>query len=180
MVEYIYELKIPKERIAVLIGKRGEIKKQIEEQTKTQLEVDSREGDVIIKGDDTIRMYTAREIIKAIGRGFNPECALLLLKSDYCFEVININDFIKSKSQLNRVRGRVIGSEGKARKTVEELTETSISVYGKTIGIIGEPEKVSVARRAIESLLGGSPHSSIYRWLEKNRSIMKRGGSIGS
>ncbi len=178
MVEYLFEIKIPKERIAVLIGKKGEVKKQIEDETKTRLEVDSLEGDIVIKGDDTIKMYTAREIIKAIGRGFNPECALLLLKPDYCFEIININDFIKSKAQLNRVRGRVIGSNGKARKTVEDLTETSICVYGKTVGVIGEQENVGMARKAIESLLSGSMHASIYRWLEKNRSIMKRREAI--
>ena len=34
--EYGYGLKIPKERIAVLIGTDGETKKQIEESTKTK------------------------------------------------------------------------------------------------------------------------------------------------
>ena len=180
MTEYIFELKIPKERIAVLIGKKGEMKKQVEELTNAKLEIDSNEGDVFIKCDDTIKMYTAREIVKAIGRGFNPECAFLLLKPDYCFEIVNLNDYIKSKSQINRLKGRVIGSEGKARKTIEALTETYICVYGKTVGIIGETENVSMARRAIESLLGGSPHSNVYKWLEKNRSMMKRKKIIGS
>ena len=41
--EYQYELKIPKERIAVLIGKKGETKRVIERTTKTKLKV-SRNG----------------------------------------------------------------------------------------------------------------------------------------
>ena len=176
MEEYIFELKIPKDRIAVLIGKNGEIKKQIEELTNTKLDIDSTEGDVFVKGTDTVKMYSTKEIIKAIARGFNPDIALQLLKSDFCFEIVNINDFIKARNQLNRLRGRVIGTDGKARKNIEELTDTRICVYGKTIGIVGEAESVALARNAIESLLSGSTHASVYKWLEKNRAIMKRKG----
>jgi len=37
MEEYSYELKIPKERVAVLIGKEGEVKRSIEDDTKTRI-----------------------------------------------------------------------------------------------------------------------------------------------
>ena len=62
----MYELRIPKERVAVLIGKNGEAKKDLEENTKTQIKVDSREGDVFISGKDALGLYTARELVKAI------------------------------------------------------------------------------------------------------------------
>ena len=45
--EYRYELKIPKDRIAVLIGKNGEVKREIEELTESRIEIDSKEGDVV-------------------------------------------------------------------------------------------------------------------------------------
>jgi len=115
-----------------------------------------------------------REIIHAIGRGFNPQIAKLLLKQDYVFELVNMNDFIKTKNDLIRLRGRVIGTDGKTRALIEELTETYVSVYGKTVGIIGEAENVPIAKRAIESLLRGSPHSNVYKWLEKQRRDLKR------
>jgi len=169
MAEYLYETKIPKERIAVLIGKEGETKKQIESETKVKLRINSKEGDVFIEGSDAIGLYSSREVVKAIGRGFNPEIALLLLKQDYTLDLMNVNDFVKSKKQELRLKGRVIGAEGRCRKTIEELTETFICVYGKTIGIIGVADNVANARRAIESLLNGSPHSSVYKWLEKRR-----------
>lgn len=180
-MEYGYELKLPKERIAVLIGKKGEIKKRIEEETKTEIKIDSKEGDIIIKGSDALSLFNTREVITAIGRGFNPEIAELLLKGDYGLEIINITGFTgKSKSIMTRLKGRVIGREGKSRKIIEELTECYISVYGKTIGIIGRPEDLVNARRAVESLLQGSPHANVYRWLEKRRRDMKRRGIIGS
>lgn len=174
MAEYLYDTKIPKERIAVLIGKEGITKKQIESATNIKLKIDSKEGDVFLEGEDALGLYSAREVVKAIGRGFNPEIALLLLKQDYMFEMINMLDYVKSKNHMIRLKGRVIGAEGRSRKTIEELTETYISVYGKTIGIIGFSENVAIAKKAVESLLSGSPHSSVYKWLEKRRGNMKR------
>ena len=88
--------------------------------------------------------------------------------------ILNILDYISSKNHLLRVKGRVIGAAGKSRKVIEDLTDTKICVYGKTISIIGLPENVAACRRAIESLLQGSPHSSVYKWLEKRRVELSR------
>lgn len=173
MTEYCHELKIPKERIAVLIGKNGEIKKEFEESMGIRIEVNSTEGEVAVRGDDPVALFSMREVVKAIGRGFNPEVAKDLLKQDYCFELINLADYVKTKNHAIRLKGRVIGTAGKSRKAIEELCDVSISVYGKTIGIIGLAENVATARKAVESLLSGSPHSSVYKWLEKQRKNAK-------
>jgi len=175
MVEYSYELKVPKNRVAVIIGKEGTVKRDLEESTKTKLTIDSKEGDIFVSGEDALGLYTAREMIKAIGRGFNPEIAKLLLKQDYVFEVVDLREFVgKSKEAMLRLKGRVIGREGKSRKLIEELTECNISVFGKTIGIIGSPDSAANARQAVESLLKGSTHANVYKWLEKRRRDMKR------
>lgn len=167
--EFSYELRIPRERVAVLIGKKGEMKRSLEHETKTQIAVDSSEGEIEITGKDALLLYLAREIIRAIGRGFNPEIAMQLLKQDYAFEVVSIVDFARNANDLERLRGRVIGEGGKSRRTIEDLTETSICVFGKTVGIIGPGENLPNARRAVESLLAGSPHAHVYRWLERKR-----------
>ncbi len=179
MVEYSYELKVPKNRVAVVIGKEGSVKKEIEEATNTKLSIDSKEGDVFVSGEDALGLYTAREIIKAVGRGFNPDIARLLLKPDYVFEVVDLSEFVKSKEAMLRLKGRVIGKEGKSRRLIEELTECNISVFGKTISIIGMPESAANARRAVESLLRGSTHANVYKWLEKRRRDLKRRAILG-
>ncbi len=169
MTSYKHDLKIPKERIGVLVGKKGEVKKCIESATKTRIEVDSEEGDVIIFGDEPVVLYTTCEIVKAIGRGFNPELAQLLLKQDYALEIINLADYVKARNHFARLKGRVIGENGKTRKFIEDMTDSNVSVYGKTISIIGGVDKIHLARRAIESLLLGSSHANVYKWLEKQR-----------
>ena len=169
MEEYSYELKIPRDRIAVLIGKDGEIKTQLEEQTKTTINIDSKEGDVQLVGKDSVNLFILKDIVRAVARGFNPEIAMRLLKPDYVLELLTLSDYAKNKEQMLRIKGRVIGKNGKARATIEEFTDTNISVYGKTIAVIGFCDNVAVCKKALESLLTGSPHSSVFKWLEKHR-----------
>ncbi len=170
--EFAYELKIPEERIAVLIGEQGKVKKEIEGSTRTTLEI-SKEGDVTILGDDALQLYTAREIVRAIARGFNPKIALLLLKTDYELDIIDLRDVAgKNKNTLQRLKGRVIGEAGKSRREIEHLSETHISVYGKTIGIIGTSEHVALAHETVGMLLAGSMHKTVYQFLERKRKEM--------
>ena len=176
MVEFLHESRIPKDRVAVLIGKSGTVKKQLEDRTHTHLTIDSKEGDVFIHGEDAIDLLHAREAVKAVARGFNPEMAFLLASDDYVLEIVPLADFVKAdnKNALARVKGRVIGAEGKSRRIIEELTFTHLCVYGKTISIIGKPEQVAVSKKAVESLLSGSPHSSVYTWLEKQTKDLRK------
>lgn len=174
MSDFINSIKIPQDRVAVLIGTDGETKDAIEKATNSRLNVDSQDGEVHISGADPLKIFTCAEIVKAIGRGFNPDVALLLTKIDYVLEIISIAEFAKTQNDVIRLRGRVIGKEGKSRKVIEELLEVHIVIYGKTIGIVGRGDSVSLARRAVESLLGGSPHSHVYKWLEKQRSLYRQ------
>jgi len=176
MTEYSYDIKVPKERIAVLIGKEGETKRLLEQETKTKISIDSQEGDVTVSGEDALTLYSTREIITAIGRGFNPHIALNLLKVDYSFDLISLGDIGRSKNDILRLKGRIIGQEGKSRRIIEELTDCDICVYGKTVAIIGPVEKSPIARRAVEMLLEGSMHASVYKYLEKQRRDMRMQG----
>jgi len=170
--EISYELKIPEERVAILIGKDGETKKEIEEATSSKLSI-SAEGDVIITGEDGLELYTTKEIVHAIARGFNPKIALFLLKTDYALEIINMTDIAgKNKNTLQRLKGRVIGTGGRSREEIERLTETYIVVYGKTVGIIGETTQVQLSRQAVAMLLEGAMHKTVYHFLEKKKKEM--------
>ncbi|HDN95544.1 MAG: RNA-processing protein [Thermoplasmata archaeon] len=166
-------IKIPKERVAVLIGKNGEVKEKIEKYG-VKLEIDSATGDVKISGDDSFKEYIAENVVRAIGRGFSPDKALLLFKEDYYFELLDMRDWVgKKPEQVKRIAGRIIGKNGKARRIIEELTGAYISVYGHTVGIIGRIDEVQTARQAIEMLLEGANHSTVYRFLEKERRMKK-------
>ncbi|MBT3985490.1 RNA-processing protein [archaeon] len=169
------ELKIPKERVAVLIGRDGEVKKRLEKKGKISIDIDSQEGDVTIEGE-SLDVYIALGVVKAIARGFNPTIAEQLFNEKNAFEIIEIQDYVgKSKKDQMRLKGRVIGQEGKARKYIESYCDVKMVVYGKTIGLVGELEKVAMAKQAIEMLLEGSPHGNVYKWLDnKKRELIRR------
>jgi ribosomal RNA assembly protein len=170
--ELVCFVKVPRNRIAVIIGHKGETKALIESETHSKLKVSPEEGMVRAKANDALDLYVVQEIIKAIARGFNPSKALNLLKSDYALQVIELKEFAKDQ-HFPRIKGRVIGHGGKARENIEQLTDTYISVFGKTISVIGRTENVDACARALVNLIEGSPHSSIYKWLEKKRNELK-------
>ncbi len=155
----IKDIKIPKLRISVLIGARGETKRELENSTKTKIEV----SDVIIIKGEAVDVMIAENIITAIGRGFSPDNALELLDEKNTMIIMPLP---KDRKKLIRMRSRIIGTNGKARKCIERLTDTSISVFGKTVSIIGEYEKTEKAKEAVERLLSGAPHKSVYAFLE--------------
>lgn len=162
----MYELKIPKSRVACLIGQKGQTKKIIERSTKTRIKVET-EGDVEISGEG-FGAYVCEKIVKAVGRGFNPDVGLELLKENYGLEIINIKDFTgKSKKKFYRIKSRLIGKEGKARKVIEKITGCHICVFGKTISIIGEFDKLNITMKGVEKILQGSEHGNVYGFLER-------------
>ncbi len=170
-------LKIPKNRIGVLIGKNGEVKKEIEEKTGAELDINSKTGLVEIdtrEVEDPILSMKIEDVVKAIGRGFNPEKAMEILRDDVNFDLLDIRDWVgKSSNAVRRMRGRVIGKDGRTRELIEELSETYVSVKGNTVGIIGQPMEMKIARRAVVMLLEGAEHATVYKFLEGKREKIK-------
>ena len=128
-------IRIPEDRVGVLIGKSGKTKSKIEESCSVKLDIDSQNGEVQVSGeaaDEKFQIFKAMEIVTAIGRGFSPEKAMRLLKGENTLHVINLREFGgKTPEQLERFKGRIIGDGGKARTNMENLSNSNITVYGK-------------------------------------------------
>jgi len=173
-------LKIPKERVGVLIGPEGRTKKSIEEKLSVELQIDSDAGDVTIimaeKATDPSMLFKAKDVITALGRGFSPEHAFRLIRDEEAMlDVIDLRSvFGKSEADIKRVKGRIIGMNGKTRRIIEELTDTNVAVFGHTVAIIGTIEQVEAAREAIEMLVKGSMHGTVYRFLHRKRRELKK------
>lgn len=163
------DILIPKARVAVLIGTKGAVRKELEKKGKVRLQID-KSGLVKIKSKDAIDLMIAKNAVEAIGRGFNPEIAKKLFKEDFGYEALSLRDYCTAKRlDLQRIRGIVIGRTGTTQKIIEKATGTNLAVYGKTVAIIGPLEGVVKARQAIEKLLTGARHGTVYRFLEQNK-----------
>ena len=169
-------VRVPADRVGVIIGKEGSTKKQLEEALGVDLSVDSKEGAVTVKSDSVTRIdpFAAVKVIEAIGRGFSPHRARRLLDEDTVMEVIDLRDYAgKSSNSLQRIRGRVIGLKGKSRRVIEELTQCQLSVYGRTVAVIGDASEVRLASDAVRALASGSQHKTVYNTLQKARTKKK-------
>lgn len=163
-----------------MIGPEGKTKKSIEEALSIELQVDSESGGITItlseKAEDPSMLFRAKDVITAIGRGFSPEHTFRLIRDeDAILDVIDLRlVFGRSESDIKRVKGRIIGMNGKTRRIIEELTDTNVAVYGHTVGIIGNVEEAQIAREAIQMLIEGSLHSTVYRILHRKRRELKK------
>jgi ribosomal RNA assembly protein len=172
-------VRIPKERVGILIGPDGKVKQHIEDKLQVKLEVDS-EGSITIvlseKASDPSLLLKAKEVVTAIGRGFSPEIAFRLIRNeDEIFDMIDLRlIFGRSESDIKRVKGRIIGTEGKTRRLIEELTEADVVVYGHTVGLIGSFEQVDAAHNAVQMIVEGCQHHTVYNYLQKKRTELKK------
>jgi ribosomal RNA assembly protein len=169
-------VRVPVERVGAIIGKEGSTKRTLEGDLGVQLSVDSREGVVTVRSQEAgaTDPFTALRVIEAIGRGFSPQHAKRLLKEGTAFEVIDLRAYAgRSSKSLERIRGRVIGLRGKSRRVIEELTQCHLSVYGRTVAIIGDVAEVQLAAEAVKSLASGSQHRTVYNTLQKARTKRK-------
>ncbi len=168
------EMKVPEDRIGALIGKKGKTKKKTEKKADVDLEIDSETGEVTLTrymGRSPEKSIRAIDVIKAIAKGFSPKKSFKLLEKDTYIDTIDISEHSKkSKKDLKRIKSRIIGKKGKTRKNIERLTKTDISIRGKKASIIGKIDQINLAKRGIKKIIQGTPHNSVYRELEEERS----------
>lgn len=173
----IHTLKIPQNRVGALIGPEGKTKEELEARSGCRIHIDSETGEVEIddaKAFEPILVLKVRDSVRAIGRGFSPDHAMRLFQDDTYLDLIDLTDYVgKQTKDLERVRARIIGTHGKARRTIEESTGVEVSILGKTVGIIGEVNEVAVAREAVEMLLNGAAHGTVYKFLERKRKELR-------
>ena len=171
-------IKVPAERVGVIVGRDGRVKRRVEELTNARIDV-TPDGTVTITGTpesgDPVLAWKARDIVRAMARGFSPSNALTLIDEETRLLMISLRDSVgSSPDQVKRVAGRIIGERGRTRRAVEEITETKISVYGHTVSIICIDPGLEYAARAINMLIEGLPHASVYKYLESMRRAMNR------
>lgn len=126
---------------------------------------------VEIQGE-ALNEYEASLVIEAINFGFPARTAVMVSEEDMVFKKVNIKEFTRRKD-MESVRGRVIGSEGRTKRTIENISGCEIFIKNNEVGIIGHVEDVEYSITALQNLIRGSKQSNVYNFLEKTRKLKK-------
>ncbi|ABL77918.1 KH domain-containing protein [Thermofilum pendens] len=173
------KLPVPVEqsRIGYIIGKDGSNKRRLEETFNVKLDVDSATGVVYVEpgeGATPYNVFRAKKALEAISIGFTVDDALLLGDDAYDLEVIDLSEVSKRREDLSRIKARIIGTEGRFKKTLEDMTGARIVIGEKAVGIIGDFEQNKVVKEALERLIAGQSHQSVMKFLERMSFELKR------
>tara|TARA_B100000686_G_scaffold8259_2_gene8306 strand:- start:7099 stop:7827 length:729 start_codon:yes stop_codon:yes gene_type:complete len=169
--------RVPKNRIAVLIGKGGQTRKMLEEISGAELDIDSQTGEVMAEWkeepDPVVRMKMP-DVVLAIGRGLAPSRAIQLIQDDVFLSMYDIREWVgRQPNQTRRMRSRLIGRNGRIRSLIEEISNCEMAIHGSTVLVIGDRDGIALAGPAIEGILRGSEHSTILHGLEQDRKRMR-------
>jgi ribosomal RNA assembly protein len=171
--------KVPLDRVGVIIGGGGSVIDMLRRRLGVSVRVDSTTGSVTIEpmspSTPVANLLKAKEYIDAIGYGFSPERAERVLEEDQVLVVIDLKGYVgDSENHLKRIKGRIIGEGGRARRHLEEITDTYISVGENSVAIIGGYEEAEIARQAIQMLIEGRQHVTVYKYTEKMMAGVRR------
>ncbi len=155
---------IPANRMPVFRRDGGRFLDKIEDECK--VEASLKNGELHFDGEAGDE-WAAEQVAKAVVLGFKPRQAFKLLKDDYFLEEVDLKDVARNEKELQRFKSRVIGSEGKAKKTLQELSGAWLSISGGTVAFLGKYEDVQLAREGIQKIVEGKSHSTVYSYLEK-------------
>jgi ribosomal RNA assembly protein len=150
-------------------GKIIQNKKKLEKELKVRI---TNKGKILFVDGKAEKEYVAIEVIEALNLGFRTSQALLLTEEDFILEKINIKDLTK-RHDLERIRGRIIGTRGKTKEILQNLSDCFISLHENTVGIIGRAENIERVMIALESIIHGQKQGKAYSYLERERNKEK-------
>jgi RNA-binding protein PNO1 len=171
-------VKIPTHRFPPLKRIWMEIYTPVVEQCKLEIRMNLKSRSVELRTceatTDRALLQKAEDFVKAVVAGFEVKDAMALLRMDDIyiegFEVKDVRANLAGDN-LSRCIGRMSGSHGKTRYTIENVTRTRLVIADTHIHIMGTTQNIRAARDAICDLIRGSPAAKVYNRI---RAVMNR------
>lgn len=169
---------VPPNRMTPLKTQWTELYEPVVKHLKLQIRMNLKNKSVELKTSkdtaNTGALQKGEDFIRAFLLGFAVRDAIALVRLDdlylESFEVQDVRSTLKG-DHLARAVGRIAGTDGKTKFTIENATKTRIVLADTKIHILGSYENTRLARHAIGSLILGAAPGKVYNRL---RSVSAR------
>lgn len=138
---------------------------------KLNIKITINKSNVTIDGKATDE-YEAEKVLAAISFGYTAYQAIDLIDPEFEFRKLNIKSYTRRKN-LTEVKARIIGTKGKTKRVLEDISECSIIIHDNTVGILGPSEFVEITTLAVGNLIKGTKQGNVYRYIEKMKKSLK-------
>ncbi len=157
----------------ILISSPEKIKKALPKiKAKLDVHTDLKRNSITINGKE-FDEFTFEKIIQALDFGFELDDAMMLLKDDRDLGYVNIKEHTHRKN-LAEIRARVIGTDGKAKQTIQTLTDSAIVIHNNVVGIIADTQHMPYTIQGIISLVQGAKHGNVFSYIERQNSNLRK------
>jgi len=160
---------IPQNRLTPLKEQWQKLYEPIVKQLKLEIRFNAKRKVVELRASKSTTEISALQkgvdFVTAFTYGFDIDDSLALVRLDQLFlETFQVEDVKQTLKgdHLSRAIGRVSGTGGRTKYTIENVTKTRLVVADKRIHILGSFQNIQVARRAICALILGSPPAKVY------------------
>jgi len=154
------------------VGKIVTNKDLLEEKLNIELEI---KGNIVNTHGEELDTYIADKVIEAIDNNIPIKTALTLKNTDIDLFIMNLKEIVKHKDKksknLKRVRGRLIGTNGRALENLKRISSCCITLKDNIITIVGPSDRIKPLVTAIQKLARGSDHGKVYAYLENQEKL---------
>jgi RNA-binding protein PNO1 len=171
-------VKVPQHRFTPVKECWMEIYMPVVEQCKLEVRMNLKTRSVDLRTcretPDPVLLQKAEDFVKAVVFGFEVRDAIALLRMDDIYlDFFDVKDVRANLAgdNLSRCIGRMSGSHGKTKFTIENVTRTRIVIADTHIYIMGTTQNNTVAKNALCDLIRGSPAAKVYTRI---RTVMNR------
>ena len=151
------------------LGELRRTKNELERRLKVSISIEGKK--VTINGN-AFEEFEALTVLEAMNFGFSAQTALMLKDDDTVFRIIPIKNFTRRKD-LETVKARIIGTQGRTKRTIENLADCQVIVKGNEVGLICPAEEIDYVITGMTNLIRGSKQANVYKFLEKINAAKK-------
>ena len=157
----------------IIFSRVNELKKELDflqKKLNVKIKID---GKRVTFGGEPFEEYEANLVMEAINFGYPVRTAILLKEEDVVFRKLSLKDFTRRKD-LEVIKARLIGTYGRTKRTIENLSDCRIIIKDNEIGILCSAEEIEYTITGIASLIRGSKQANVYKFLERVNAQRKK------